>query len=73
MQEKNFFRPNESSTCPLSFLDSIISKILTFSYTLLIVRRSSRNTTVVPFPLTTVTQRKDITKNSIKAMNISKH
>ena len=57
IQEKRLFRPNESSKFPLSFLDSIISKILTFSHKLLSVRRLSRKTTVVPFPLTT--QRKD--------------
>ena len=55
---ENLFRPNGSSTFPLSFLDSIISRILTFSCTLLGIRRLSRKTTVVAFPLTTATQRK---------------
>ena len=45
MQEKNLFRPNRSSVFNLGSIDSIISKILTFSYTLLTVRRPSRKTT----------------------------
>ena len=44
---------------PLGFLDSIISKNLTFLYTFLSVRRPFRKTAVVSFPLTTETQRKD--------------
>ena len=43
----------------VGFLDSIISKILTFSYTLFSVRKPFRKTTVVPFSLTTTAQRKD--------------
>ena len=49
IQEKNLFRP----------VISIISNILTFSYTLLSVRIPSRTTSVVLFPLTTAVQRKD--------------
>ena len=56
MQEKSLYRPNGLSMFLLGFLDLIISKILTFSYALLSVRRPSRKTTVVPFPLTTATQ-----------------
>ena len=64
MQEKNLFRSNRASVFSLGFLDSIILNILTFSYTLLSVRIPSRKTTVVPFPPTTATQKKD----SIKKM-----
>ena len=46
MQEKNLFRPNGLSLFPLGFLVLIISNILTFSYTLLSVRRPSRKTTI---------------------------
>ena len=35
MQENNLFRPNGLSVFALGLLDSTISKILTFSYTLL--------------------------------------
>ena len=49
IQEKNLLRP----------IISIISNILTFSYTLLSVRIPSRTTSVVLFPRTTATQRKD--------------
>ena len=58
--KKIFFRPNRSPISLLCFIDSIISKTLTFSsYALLNIRRPSRKTTVVPFLLTTITQRKD--------------
>ena len=59
----------------LGFLDSMISKILTFSNTLISVGKPSRKTTVVPFPFTTATQRKDPFKRYNKkfheAMDIS--
>lgn len=58
LREKRF-RPNGSSMFHLVFFDSIISKILTFSYALLSVRIPFRKTTVVPFPLTKTTPRKD--------------
>ena len=74
MQKKSLFRPKGSSTFPLRFLDSIISNIFTFSCASLSVRRPSRKTTVVLFPLGNSTKRfhlKDPTKNSIKTVHIS--
>ena len=71
MQEKNWV--NEWSVFPLGFLDSIISKILTFSYTLLSVRRPSRKTTIPTYPGNSKIRfhLKGTTKNSIKTMDIS--
>ena len=57
----------------LAFLDLIISKILTFSYTLLSVRRPIRKTTgnTIPTYHGKSTPFKRYTKNSIKTMDIS--
>ena len=44
MQKKNLFRSNRLSAFLLGFLELIVSKILTFSYTFLSVRRPSRKT-----------------------------
>ena len=61
---------------PVGFLDSIISKILTFSYTLLRVTKPFRKTTAVPLPLTNGNSKmrfylKDTTITSTKTMDIS--
>ena len=48
IQEKQIFRPNGASTFPLSLYGLIISNILTFSYTLLSVRRPPKTTSVIP-------------------------
>ena len=72
--EKNFFRPLGASTFPLSFFDSGNSKILSFSYTLISVRRSSRKTSTIPTYHGNSKKRlflKDTTKNSITAMETS--
>ena len=71
---KNLFKPYGASTVPLSFRYSIILKILTFSYTLLSVRRPIRKTSVIPTYHSKSRERlhlKDNTKNSIKIMEIS--
>ena len=72
---KSLFRTNGASTIHLSFLYSIILKILTFSYTLLNVRRPSRKYSVIPTYHGNSRKRfrlKDTTKNFIKTMEISK-